>query len=379
MLTVGRARQRLCRRAMAAARLRHRERAVRRRRRAARDRRERANRQVAENMLRDLSEVKVGDPVVHAQHGIGRYLGLVNHGPRRRRHRIPRPGVRGRRQALRAGVAAAGHRPLQRRGAGGARPCTSWAAASGRRPSARPPSRCATPRRSCSTSTRSARRARATHSRSSPRTTKPSPTGFPFEETRDQAGRHRRGDRRTSPPASRWTGWSAATWASARPRWRCARPSSPSPTASRSPCWCRPRCWPSSTSRPSATASPTGRSRSPSCRASAPPRSRTPRWTALAEGEIDIVIGTHKLIQDKSAVQEPGPGHHRRGAPLRRAPQGTAQGAARRGRRAHADRHADPAHAGDVARGAARLLGDRHRPAEAPGHQDLRLALRPTA
>ena len=31
-----------------------------------------------EGMLRDLSEVKVGDPVVHLQHGIGRYLGLQN-------------------------------------------------------------------------------------------------------------------------------------------------------------------------------------------------------------------------------------------------------------------------------------------------------------
>jgi len=30
-----------------------------------------------EGMLRDLSELKVGDPVVHAQHGIGRYLGLA--------------------------------------------------------------------------------------------------------------------------------------------------------------------------------------------------------------------------------------------------------------------------------------------------------------
>ncbi len=30
----------------------------------------------AEGMLRDLSEVKSGDPVVHEQHGIGRYLGL---------------------------------------------------------------------------------------------------------------------------------------------------------------------------------------------------------------------------------------------------------------------------------------------------------------
>ncbi len=31
----------------------------------------------AEGMLRDLSEVKTGDPVVHSQHGIGRYRGLV--------------------------------------------------------------------------------------------------------------------------------------------------------------------------------------------------------------------------------------------------------------------------------------------------------------
>ena len=31
-----------------------------------------------EGMLRDLSELKVGDPVVHEQHGIGRYDGLVN-------------------------------------------------------------------------------------------------------------------------------------------------------------------------------------------------------------------------------------------------------------------------------------------------------------
>ncbi|HLX24146.1 MAG TPA: CarD family transcriptional regulator, partial [Usitatibacter sp.] len=31
----------------------------------------------AEGMVRDLAEVKEGDPVVHSQHGIGRYLGLV--------------------------------------------------------------------------------------------------------------------------------------------------------------------------------------------------------------------------------------------------------------------------------------------------------------
>ncbi len=42
------------------------------RQRAARD----AKRASPEGMLRDLSEVKVGDPVVHEQHGIGRYIGL---------------------------------------------------------------------------------------------------------------------------------------------------------------------------------------------------------------------------------------------------------------------------------------------------------------
>ncbi len=46
----------------------------------ARPRRERegAQRASPEGMLRDLSEVKVGDPVVHESHGIGRYLGLRN-------------------------------------------------------------------------------------------------------------------------------------------------------------------------------------------------------------------------------------------------------------------------------------------------------------
>jgi transcription-repair coupling factor (superfamily II helicase) len=44
----------------------------------ARTRVSRERRIATEGMLRDLSEVKVGDPVVHAQHGIGRYLGLAN-------------------------------------------------------------------------------------------------------------------------------------------------------------------------------------------------------------------------------------------------------------------------------------------------------------
>ena len=44
-------------------------------------RRERESRKAStstDNILRDLSEIKPGDPVVHEQHGIGRYLGLVS-------------------------------------------------------------------------------------------------------------------------------------------------------------------------------------------------------------------------------------------------------------------------------------------------------------
>jgi transcription-repair coupling factor (superfamily II helicase) len=36
-----------------------------------------ARRSNVDTMLRDLSEVRIGDPVVHEEHGIGRYLGLV--------------------------------------------------------------------------------------------------------------------------------------------------------------------------------------------------------------------------------------------------------------------------------------------------------------
>ena len=45
-------------------------------RRGARGRREAQS--DVDAIIRDLSELKVGDPVVHAQHGIGRYQGLVN-------------------------------------------------------------------------------------------------------------------------------------------------------------------------------------------------------------------------------------------------------------------------------------------------------------
>jgi len=46
------------------------------RRRGARRQQERQSN--VESMIRDLSELKIGDPVVHQQHGIGRYKGLIS-------------------------------------------------------------------------------------------------------------------------------------------------------------------------------------------------------------------------------------------------------------------------------------------------------------
>ncbi len=43
-----------------------------------RSRRDAGRKATAEGWLRDLSELRVGDPVVHASHGVGRYLGLTH-------------------------------------------------------------------------------------------------------------------------------------------------------------------------------------------------------------------------------------------------------------------------------------------------------------
>ena len=54
---------------------------------------------------------------------------------------------------------------------------------------------------------------------------------------------------------SRWTACSAATWAMAKPKWPCARPSKPSGITNRSPCSRRLQSSPSSISRPSSSVS----------------------------------------------------------------------------------------------------------------------------
>ena len=42
-------------------------------------------------------------------------------------------------------------------------------------------------------------------------------------------------------------------------------------------------------------------------------------------GEIDMIVGTHRLVSERRAVPRPGAGHHRRGAAVRRGAEGTAE------------------------------------------------------
>ena len=96
---------------------------------------------------------------------------------------------------------------------------------------------------------------------------------FPYEETHGPGKARLKRRSTTWPPAGRWTGWSAATSASARPRSRCAPPSPRRSTASRPRSSRRRRCFRASIRKISATASPACRSASASSRAwSARPR-----------------------------------------------------------------------------------------------------------
>ena len=73
----------------------------------------------------------------------------------------------------------------------------------------------------------------------------------------------------------------------------------------------------------------------------------------FAAGKVDVLIGTHRLLSQDVCSQGSGTGHRRRGAALRRRPEGGPAAPQGEGGRAHADRHADPAHAADVALGSA--------------------------
>ena len=91
-----------------------------------------------------------------------------------------------------------------------------------------------------------------------------------------------------------------------------------------------------------------------------------------AAGSVDIIIGTHRLLQKDVQFKDLGlvvvDEEQRFGVRA----QGAPQAAAPRGRRADADRHADPAHAAHGAGRRARHERDRDAARRAPADQDLR-------
>ena len=178
---------------------------------------------------------------------------------RRRRQGVPAARLRRRGQDLPARRPDRPHHAATRVARG--RPSASWAAPTGSAPSDGCAGRWPSWRRTCSRSTPPASRRPASASR-------PTPSGSASWRRRSRTARRRtscapsRRSRATCSAAGRWTGWCAATSATARPRSRCAPPSRRCRTASRWRCWCPPRCWRSSTWAPSSAGWRRSRSRS---------------------------------------------------------------------------------------------------------------------
>ena len=112
--------------------------------------------------LSDLRDLKVGDLVVHVDHGIGMFVGLKQIGVGDSDAGVPRAALRRRGQAVRAGRTARSRPEIHRRDAGRRSIGSAARRGSARRPRSR--RRCATWPRSCSSSTPRARRCRATPS-----------------------------------------------------------------------------------------------------------------------------------------------------------------------------------------------------------------------
>ncbi len=89
----------------------------------------------------------------------------------------------------------------------------------------------------------------------------------------------------------------------------------------------------------------------------------------LAEGKVDIAIGTHRLLSQDVEFRDLGPGDRGRRAALRRQAQGAAEAAQESGGCGQHERHADPPYTTHVVIGTARHVGDRdaaQRPAGDP-------------
>ena len=79
----------------------------------------------------------------------------------------------------------------------------------------------------------------------------------------------------------------------------------------------------------------------------------------LAEGKVDIAIGTHRLLSQDVRIQGPGPGDRGRRAALRREAQRAPQAAQEIGRSHQHERHSDPQNTTHVVIGSAGHVGDR--------------------
>ena len=86
----------------------------------------------------------------------------------------------------------------------------------------------------------------------------------------------------------------------------------------------------------------------------------------FAEGRVDVLIGTHRLLSTDVVPARPGAGHRRRGAALRRAPEGGAAQPQAAGGRAQPVGDADPPHPADEPDRHPRHLGHRDAAARPP-------------
>ena len=218
--------------------------------------------------------------------------------------------------------------------------------------------------------------ARATRSRPTRRGSASSRTRSRTSETPDQRKADRRRQGATWRRRRRWTGSCAATSASARPRSRSGPCSRRCRTASRSRCSCRPRCSPSSTSRPSATASPATPCGSRCCRRFLTTAQARKVVDGLAIGEVDVVIGTHRLLSDDVTFKDLGllvvDEEQRFGVSHKEAIKQLQD----RRRRAHAHGDADPAHARDEPHRHPRPHAAQHAAGRPPADPHLRRRVR---
>ena len=152
------------------------------------------------NALSSLSDIKPGDYVVHQSHGIGMYAGI---------------------QRLEVQGATKDYLKVQYSGSDVLYVPVTQLDLLSRYTAVRPR---ATPSRRTATGSGTSRPALIT--------TRPTTSCTPPPRSS-----------RTWKRATPWIGCSAAMWAWARPKWRCAPPSSASWAASSAPCWRPPPCW----------------------------------------------------------------------------------------------------------------------------------------